>query len=245
MKTVVITGATRGIGLEIAKQLIEKGHFVYLGSRSLDKGEEIVKELNATGFTNAKAITLDVTSPATVAAAAAQVEQEKGRLDILINNAGILGGMEQTAIATPVEVVKEVFETNVFGVITVTQAFLPLLRKSDSPRISNITSGLGSLTLHTDPAWKYYGVKSAAYGPSKSALNASTIVLAYELRDTAFKVNVIDPGYTSTEFNHNSGPLTPQASAAFIIKHTDTGSDAPTGQYFSHDIEDGTEVSPW
>ena len=245
MKTILITGATRGIGLEMAKQLIQKGHFVYLGSRSLEKGEEIVTELNKTGLTNAKAIALDVTNVQSISAAKAQVEQEQGKLDILINNAGILGGFEQSAQNVPVEVIREVFDTNFYGVINVTQAFLPLLKKSNTPRISNVTSGLGSLTLHTNPNWKYYAVKGAAYGPSKTALNAYTIVLAYELKDTNFKVNVIDPGYTATDFNHHNGPLSPAASAAFVIKHTDTDDDAPSGQYFSHDIEDGTEVSPW
>ncbi|WP_417351291.1 SDR family oxidoreductase [Flavobacterium alkalisoli] len=245
MKTVLVTGATRGIGLEMAKQLAKKGHFVYLGSRNTEKGDEVVKGLKAEGFTNIEALTLDVTNAETIAKAKAKVEQEKGKLDILINNAGILGGMEQDAQNTSLSIIKEVFETNLFGVISVTQAFLPLLKKSESPRITNVTSGLASLTLHSDPNWKYYQVKGAAYGPSKSALNAYTIVLAYELKDTPFKVNAIDPGYTSTEFNHHNGPLSPEASAAFVIKHTDSGADAPTGHYFSHDITDGTEISPW
>lgn len=137
------------------------------------------------------------------------------------------------------------FETNFFGVINVTQAFLELLKKSDKPRISNITSGLGSLTLHSDPNWKYYQVKGAAYGPSKSALNAYTIVLAYELKDSNFKVNVIDPGYTATDFNHHSGPGSVESAASFIVKHTLTEDNAPTGQFFSNDIEDETGISPW
>lgn len=245
MTTVLITGANRSIGLETAKQLSEKGLFVYLGSRDLAKGEAIVKELNEQGFSNIKAIEIDVTNPESISAAKNIVEKEHGKLDILINNAGILGTQPQTAIETPVDNIKEVFETNFFGVINVTQAFLDLLKKSDSPRISNITSGLGSLTLHSDPSWKYYQVKNAAYGPSKTALNAYTIVLAYELKDSNFKVNVIDPGYTATDFNHHSGPGSIESAASFIIKHTLTEDDAPTGQFYSNDIEDETGISPW
>ncbi|MCY0968060.1 SDR family oxidoreductase [Chryseobacterium wangxinyae] len=245
MTTALITGANRSIGLETAKQLSQKGLFVYLGSRDLAKGETIVKELNEKGYQNIKAIEIDVTNPESISAAKTTVEKEQGRLDILINNAGILGVNPQTAAETAVDDIKEVFETNFFGVINVTQAFLDLLKKSDRPRISNITSGLGSLTLHSDPTWKYYPVKTAAYGSSKSALNAYTIVLAYELRDLPFKVNVIDPGYTATDFNHHSGPGSVESAASFIVKHTLTEENAPTGQFFSNDIEDESGISPW
>jgi NAD(P)-dependent dehydrogenase (short-subunit alcohol dehydrogenase family) len=246
MKSVLITGANRSIGLEITKQLSKQGLFVYLGSRDLDKGNEIVKELNKDGFQNIKAIQIDVTNPDSILAAKNIVESEQGKLDILINNAGISGGQfPQTASDTSVKDIKNVFETNFFGVISVTQAFLELLKKSDSPRISNITSGLGSLTLHSDVSWKYYDFKSAAYGTSKTALNAYTIVLAYELKDLSFKVNAIDPGYTATDFNHHSGPGTVESAASFIIKHTLTDENGPTGQFFSNDIEDETGVSPW
>ncbi|AZI25931.1 SDR family NAD(P)-dependent oxidoreductase [Pedobacter sp. G11] len=245
MKSALITGANRSIGLETAKQLSKQGIFVYLGSRDLAKGNEVIGTLTEEGFENIKAIEIDVTNADSIIAAKNIIEQEQGKLDILINNAGVLGVNPQTATETAVDDIKAVFETNFFGVIQVTQTFLDLLQKSDAPRISNITSGLGSLTLHSDPSWKYYQVKAAAYGPSKSALNAYTIVLAYELKDSAFKVNVIDPGYTATDFNHHSGPGTVESAASFIIKHTLTDENGPTGQFFSNDIEDESGISPW
>ncbi len=245
MKSVLITGANRSIGLETVKQLSTKGLFVYLGTRDLEKGEAVVKELNENGFQNIKAIKIDVTDSESILAAKNIIETEQGKLDILINNAGILGTNPQPASDTSIEDIQKVFDTNFFGVIQVTQAFLPLLKKSDSPRISNITSGLGSLTLHSDPTWKYYSVKTASYGTSKAALNAYTIVLAYELKDLPFKVNAIDPGYTATDFNHHSGPGTVESAASFIIKHTLTDDNAPTGQYYSNDIEDESGISPW
>jgi NAD(P)-dependent dehydrogenase (short-subunit alcohol dehydrogenase family) len=245
MKSALITGANRSIGLETAKQLSEKGLFVYLGSRDIEKGKTIVEKLNENGFSNIKPIEIDVTNPATILAAKNTVENEQGKLDILINNAGISKGFPENALSTTIKDIQEVFDTNFFGVISVTQAFLELLRKSESPRISNITSGLGSLTLHNDPNWKYYNVKLASYTPSKAALNAYTILLAYELKDLHFKVNAIDPGYTATDFNHHSGPGTVERAATFIIKHTLTDENAPTGKFFSNDIEDGTEISPW
>jgi len=245
MNSVLITGANRSIGLELVKQFSKKGLFVYLGTRDLEKGQAVVNELNKNGFENIKAIQIDVTNPDTILAAKNIVESEKGKLDILINNAGISGEFPQSALNTSIKDIQNVFDTNFFGVISVTQAFLELLKKSKSPRISNITSGLGSLTLHSDPTWKYYNFKAASYVTSKAALNAYTIALAYELRELPFKVNAIDPGYTATDFNHHSGPGSVESAAAFIIKHTFTDENAPTGQFFSNDIEDESEVSPW
>ncbi|OOV17045.1 SDR family oxidoreductase [Flavobacterium sp. LM4] len=245
MKSVLITGANRSIGLEAAKQLSKKGLFVYLGSRDLEKGNEVADELKKNGYENIKAIEIDVTNSNSILAAKKVIESEQGKLDILINNAGILGTNPQLASDTSIEEIQKVFDTNFFGVINVTQTFLELLKKSESPRISNITSGLGSLTLHSDPSWKYYAIKTASYGTSKAALNAYTIALAYELKELSFKVNAIDPGYTATDFNHHSGPGTVESAASFIVKHTLTEDDAPTGKYFSNDIEDETEESPW
>ncbi|MBF4491011.1 SDR family NAD(P)-dependent oxidoreductase [Flavobacterium sp. JLP] len=245
MKTVLITGANRSIGLETTKQLSKKGLFVYLGTRDLEKGNAIVKELKENGFENIQAIQIDVTKPDSILAAKNTIEKEKGKLDILINNAGISGDFPQNASTTAISDIQTVFDTNFFGVISVTQAFLDLLKKSESPRISNITSGLGSLTLHSDSTWKYFDIKPASYATSKAALNAYTIALAYELKDLPFNVNAIDPGYTATDFNHHSGPGTVESAATFIIKHTYIHQNGPTGKFFSNDIEDETEVSPW
>jgi len=244
MNSVLITGANRSIGLETAKQLSEKGFFIYLGSRDLAKGEEVVKELNEKGFQNIKAIQIDVTNDESVLAAKNGIEKEQGKLDILINNAGILGDVPQDSSTTSVANIQNVFDTNFFGVIRVTQAFIELLKKSDNPRISNITSGLGSLTLHSDPSWKYYAFKAVSYVSSKTALNAFTITLAHELKDLGFKVNAIDPGYTATDFNHHSGPASVESAASFIIKHT-LDEKGPTGKFYSPDIENESEESPW
>jgi len=245
MKIALITGANRSIGLETAKQLSKKGLFVYIGTRDLEKGNAVVDELIENGYENIKAIQLDVTKLDTIVDAKKSIEKEFGKLDILINNAGISKGFPESVLTTSTKDIQEVFDTNYFGTINVTQTFMELLSKADSPRISNISSGLGSLNLHSDPTWKYYNVKLASYFPSKALVNAYTILLAYELRDTSFKVNAIDPGYTATDFNHHSGPGTVESAAAFIIKHTVTDEHGPTGKFFSNDIEDETGISPW
>jgi len=245
MKTALITGANKSIGFEAARQLLQQGYQVYLGSRNADKGQQAVDQLRAEGLTQVELLVIDVTDSASIAAARAALGQKTAVLDVLINNAGILGGMVQPALTSSIDMIKEVYNTNVFGVIEVTQAFIDLLRQSPAPRIVNVTSGLGSLTLHTDPSWKYYAVKGAAYQPSKAALNAYTIMLAYELRDTPFKVNAVDPGYTATDFNHHSGPGTVEDAAARLVKAATLGPDGPTSQFFSDDNVPGTDVSPW
>jgi NAD(P)-dependent dehydrogenase (short-subunit alcohol dehydrogenase family) len=244
MKKVLITGANKSIGFETARQLLQKGYYVYLGSRDPGKGAEAVKKLKDEGLTNVEPLLIDVTDASSVEAAAKIVSEKTDALDVLINNAGILGGWEQKASSVDVNVVREVFDTNFFGVIQVTTAFIGLLCKSNEPRIVNVTSGLGSLTLHSDPNWKYYNVKGAAYGPSKTALNAYTVVLAHELKDTNFKVNAVDPGYTATDFNNHRGPGSIESAAAIVVKYATIGNDGPTGKYFSNELADGEE-SPW
>jgi NAD(P)-dependent dehydrogenase (short-subunit alcohol dehydrogenase family) len=159
-------------------------------------------------------------------------------------NAGILGGTPQTT-STDLAVFKQVFDTNLFGVISVTQAFMDWLQKSTQPRIVNVTSGLGSLTLHNDPNWKYYNVKAAVYNSSKAALNMYTIVLAYELRDTSFKVNAVDPGFTATDFNQHSGSGTVEDAAARLVKYATIEADGPTGKFLSDDNSPETGESLW
>ena len=245
MKTALITGANKSIGFEAARQLLQHGYRVYLGSRDLQNGQQAADQLRAEGLTEVEPIQIDVTDGASIAAARAALGQQTSSLDVLINNAGILGGMAQPALTSSLGTIKEVFETNLFGVIAVTQAFIDLLRQSPAPRIVNVTSGLGSLTLHNDPSWKYYPVKGAAYQPSKAALNAYTIMLAYELRDTPFKVNAVDPGYTATDFNHHSGPGSVADAAARLVKAALLGPDGPTSQFFSDDNAPETGISPW
>jgi NAD(P)-dependent dehydrogenase (short-subunit alcohol dehydrogenase family) len=245
MKTALITGANKSIGFEAARQLLQQGYYVYLGSRNAQNGQQAVDQLKAEGLTQVEPLTIDVTDSASITAAREALGQKTPVLDVLINNAGILGSPSQPATSASVAMIKEVFDTNVFGVIEVTQAFIDLLRQSPEPRIVNVTSGLGSLTLHNDPTWKYYHVKGAAYQPSKAALNAYTIMLAYELRDTPFKVNAVDPGYTATDFNHHSGPGTVQDAAARLVKAATLGPDGPTSQFFSDDSNPETGISPW
>jgi NAD(P)-dependent dehydrogenase (short-subunit alcohol dehydrogenase family) len=245
MKTALITGANKSIGFEAARQLLQQGYYVYLGSRDAERGQQAVDQLHAEGLTQVEPLAIDVTNSASIAAARETLGQKTAVLDVLINNAGILGTPVQPATSASVAMIKEVFDTNVFGVVEVTQAFLDLLRQSPEPRIVNVTSGLGSLTLHNDPTWKYYHVKGAAYQPSKAALNAYTIMLAYELRDTPFKVNAVDPGYTATDFNHHSGPGTVQEAAARLVKAATLGPDGPTSQFFSDDSAPETGISPW
>ena len=245
MKTVLITGANKSIGYETARQLLKQGYYVYLGSRDLTKGEQAVSQLHSEGLTNVEPLVIDVDRPESILTARATLGKKTSVLDVLVNNAGIGGGFPQTAAEVPVSTFRQVFETNVFGAIETTQAFLDLLKQSSEPRIVNVTSGLGSLTLHNDPDWKYYHVKGAAYTASKAALNAFTIVLAYELRDTAFKINVVDPGYTATDFNHHSGPGTVEDAAARVVKAATLGADGPTSQFFSDDNAPETGISPW
>ena len=245
MKTALITGANKSIGFETARQLLQNGYYVYLSSRDVQKGQQAIDQLKSEGLTNVEPIEIDVDDPNSIKAAREALGQKTDVLDVLINNAGISGALPQTATGTDIGVFRELFDTNVFGVVLVTQAFMDLLRKSPEPRIVNVTSGLGSLTLKNDPAWKYYHVPSAAYSISKAALNAYTVMLAYELRDTLFRVNAVDPGYTATDFNHHSGPGTVPDAAGRVAKAAMLGPDGPTGQFFSDDNAPETGISPW
>lgn len=237
MRSALVTGANKSIGFETAKQLAQLGYFVYLGSRDKKKGVEAIAKLNAMGLTNVDCIQLDVTDINSIKSARKELELKTKKLDILINNAGISGGFPQPASKVSIDTLRLVFETNFFGVIQVTQAFIPLLKKSDEPRIVNVTTELSSVTNHTDPNWIFAQFKPAAYGPSKTALNAYTVMLAVELKDTHFKVNVVCPGFTATDFNNHQGTKTVEQGAKAIVKYATIDSTGATGKFFNEDGE--------
>lgn len=245
MKTALITGANKSIGLETAKQLSEKGLFVYIGSRDMENGNAAVAALNNNGITNVKAIELDVTNADTILSAKEIIEKEQGKLDILINNAGTNGGEPFGVLEASSEQFFSTFDINIFGTARVTKEFIELLKKSDEPRIVNVTSGLASLTFATDPSNIYYPFKMAVYQSSKAALNMYTIVLAYELRDTAFKVNAVDPGFTKTDFNGHQGTGSVEEAAKRIIKYALLDKDGATGKFFSEELNPQTGEIPW
>ncbi|WP_192349106.1 SDR family oxidoreductase [Algoriphagus sp. Y33] len=245
MKTALITGANKSIGYETAKRLSKNGFLVYLGSRNPENGKRAVEQLRSEGYENPEAIQIDITSLDSIVNAKDKIEQQSGHLDVLINNAGISGALPQNASNANIEDIRKTFDTNFFGTVNVVQTFLGLLKKSDSPRIVNVTSGLSSLTLHSDHNWQFYAYKGASYGPSKTALNAYTIALAYELRDTLFKVNVVDPGFTATDFNQHRGTGSVEDAADFVAKYALLDVNGATGQFFSRDIKEEGSQSPW
>ncbi|MFE1885688.1 SDR family oxidoreductase [Streptomyces diastatochromogenes] len=242
-KVALITGANKGIGRAIAEQLAALGMTVLIGARDPRRGEEAATSVRATGG-DARAVTLDVTDPATVEEAAKQVEERFGRLDVLVNNAGITGSgqvspeeaHDQIPSTVDLDMVRRVFETNVFGVIAVTNALLPLLRKSPAPRIVNVSSAAGSLTIAANPDGPLAGLPtSAAYTPSKTALNALTVQYAQELRGDGILVNTADPGYVDTDINNHRGYLTPAQGAAVVVWLATLTDDGPTAGFFNAD----------
>ncbi|MGO1787440.1 MAG: SDR family oxidoreductase [Sphingobacterium sp.] len=245
MKKVLITGANKSIGFETARQLLQKGFYIYLGSRSMEKGFAAMEKLKAEGLNNVEAVQIDVTDTASVQAARAEIGSKTGLLDVLINNAGINGGLPQTATGATIDQFQTVFDTNLYGVVRVTQAFIDLLKKSPQPRIVNVSSSQGSLTLASDPTDAYYHHKGAVYQSSKTALNMYTIALAYELRDTLFKVNMVDPGFVATDFNNHRGSGTVEEAGTRIAKYALIGEDGPTGRYFSEEFNPETGEIPW
>jgi NAD(P)-dependent dehydrogenase (short-subunit alcohol dehydrogenase family) len=245
MKKVLITGANKGVGLETARQLLINGYYLYIGSRSVENGLAAVEILKAEGLNNVEAVQLDVTDAESVKAARAEIGRKTEVLDVLINNAGINGGWPQGALDASIDQFKAVFDTNVYGVVRVTQAFIDLLRKSSQPRIVNVSSSGCSLTLHSDPTWKYYTHKAAVYPASKAALNMYTIDLAYELRDTPFKVNAVCPGFVATDFNNHRGTGTVQEAGTRIAKYAMIDDDGPTGKFISEEHNPETGETPW
>jgi NAD(P)-dependent dehydrogenase (short-subunit alcohol dehydrogenase family) len=233
MKTVLITGANKGIGFETAKQLAQVGYFVYLGSRDQIKGLAAINKLNKSGISIVDWIEIDVTNVNSIKEAKQELETKAEALDVLINNAGIAGEQPQNIAAGEMENLRKVFETNFFGAVQTTQQFLSLLKKSNEPRIVNVSSELGSLTLHSSTQNPNYDLYDA-YSCSKTALNAFTMMLANEHRNTAFKINSVTPGYTATDLNQNKGTQTAEQAAKVIVKYATLGNDGPTGKFYNN-----------
>jgi NAD(P)-dependent dehydrogenase (short-subunit alcohol dehydrogenase family) len=232
-KIALITGANKGLGLEMARQLGRAGVTVVLAARDPQKGEAAAAKLRSEGF-DAQALKLDVTNPKDYAAAAAFLNEKFGRLDILINNAGLSAepfgsGKPST---TSEDVIHRTFETNFFAPIALTQALLPLLKKSDAARIVNMSSILGSQTLHADPASPIYNFKQLSYDASKAALNSFTIHLAYELKDTKIKVNSAHPGWVKTDMGTDAAPMEIPEGGKTGVELALLGEDGPTGGFF-------------
>jgi NAD(P)-dependent dehydrogenase (short-subunit alcohol dehydrogenase family) len=231
MTNTLITGANKGLGYETARRLLALGHTVFLGARDTTRGKEAAERLGA------RFVQLDVTDDASVAAAAAWLKQQPGGLDVLINNAGIAGGM-----AAPQEVtaddVRKVYETNVFGIVRVTHAMLPLLQASSHPVIVNVASGLGSFAAVHDTSRIESKVSALAYCSSKSAVAMLTVQYARTL--PAMRINVVDPGYTATDLNHHSGPQTVEQGTDAIVRLATIGKEGPTGTF-----QDAVGIMAW
>jgi NAD(P)-dependent dehydrogenase (short-subunit alcohol dehydrogenase family) len=238
-KIALVTGANKGIGFEVARQLAGQGITVLLGARNTERGEEAAAKLSGENY-DAHFIRLDIEDAATHQAAVQYIKEKFGKLDILVNNAAIAIDAGDKPSETSQDLLRKTFDTNFFGTIAVTQAFLPLVKQSDAGRIVNVSSGLGSLTLHGDTDWEFYNVKPLAYNASKTALNAFTVILAHELKDTNIKVNSADPGFTATDLNGNQGYKTVAQGATIITELAVLPADGATGSYF-----DDLGVLPW
>ena len=235
----LVTGANQGIGRQIAKDLRAHGFTVLVGSRNLERGESAAKEIGP----DAHALQIDVTDQASIASAEKRIRKEFGRLDLLVNNAAISNtrlqpgkSVEEYSKSTrPSNVslgeLRAVFETNVFGVVAVTQALLPLLREAPAARIVNVSSGAGSLTRNSDPAFPYRSIFGPVYPASKTALNAMTLAMAIELESTGIKVNAACPGFTKTNLNNYAGTQTVEEGAREPVRLALIGSDGPTGTF--------------
>ncbi|GAA4602427.1 SDR family NAD(P)-dependent oxidoreductase [Actinoallomurus liliacearum] len=235
MTTTLITGANKGLGHETARRLIAAGHTVYIGSRDAERGRRAAERLGA------RAVLLDVTDDASVAAAAKTIEADGG-LDVLVNNAGIEGRTQDGGVVGAAEVtagiMREIFETNVFGVVRVTHAFLPLLQRSAAPVVVNVSSGLASLSAVTAEGTPTYAYPGVAYPASKTALNMVTVQYAKAFPN--MRINAVEPGYTATDLNGHTGIQTVEVGAEIIVRMAQVGPDGPTGGYF-----DAEGTLPW
>jgi NAD(P)-dependent dehydrogenase (short-subunit alcohol dehydrogenase family) len=239
-KIALITGANKGIGLETARQLGKQGITVLAGARDEAKANAAAAELSQEGL-DAHGIVIDVNNADSIQRAAARIERDYGRLDILVNNAGVMiDDHKKKPSEQSLEVWRKTFETNLFGLIATTQALLPLLRKSAAGRIVNLSSILGSVTLHATPGSPIYDSKLPAYDVSKSAVNAWTVHLAYELKDTTIKVNAAHPGWVKTELGGEGATMDIPDGAKTSVALATIGADGPNGAYMHMG-----ETLPW
>ncbi|MBP0616091.1 SDR family oxidoreductase [Jiella mangrovi] len=241
--TALVTGANKGIGFEVARQLGTQGHEVWLGCRNAALGEEAAMSLRDKGI-EARAVTLDVTDSASIKAAAARVLDESGKLDVLVNNAGISIGAPPRLSEENIADMQAMFDVNTFGPVRVTQAFLPLLRQAQGARIVMLSSGLGSLADATDMAGLYWNVGFAGYCASKTALNMLTVKLAKELLPEGIKVNAADPGFTATDLNGHTGHRHVGQAAKVVVDLAMLGFMGPTAGFF-HDGHAGQSRNRW
>lgn len=238
-RVALITGANKGIGLQVARELALSGYTVLIGSRAENLGKEAAVKLQNAGL-RALPIPIDVTDHATIRAAESLIRDRFGKLDVLINNAGISIDSGARPSQLSIEVLRKTFETNVFGAFVVLQTMLPLLGKAEAGRVVNVSSGLGSLTQNSDPNYEFARVKLLAYNSSKTALNAFTVQFAHELKDTLIKVNAADPGFTATDLNDHRGTRSVEQAARIIVRLATLPESGPTGGFFD---ENGSV--PW
>jgi len=233
-KVAFITGGNRGLGLETARQLAQTGVEVVIGSRDAQKGETVAKKLQGEGL-KVESIPFDVTNRADYKSAFDYFDKKYGKLDILINNAGIaketFGGVNTTSTISPADL-RETFDTNFFSLVELTQTLLPLIKKAPEGRIVNLSSILGSLTLHATPSSPIYDFMALAYDSSKAALNSFTVHLAHELKDTKIKVNSAHPGWVKTEMGTDAAPMEIPDGAKTSVQLATLPADGPTGGYF-------------
>jgi NAD(P)-dependent dehydrogenase (short-subunit alcohol dehydrogenase family) len=237
-RVALVTGANQGVGLQVAKELVAHGITVLVGSRDLSRGKAAAHEIGP----GATALQLDVTDQASIAAAAERIRNEFGRIDLLVNNAAIsntrkgnlsLEEYKKISLASnaSLDEIRAVWETNVFGVLAVYQAMLPLLRRSDDARIVNVSSGVGSLTVNADPSFHYRALYSPIYPASKAALNAVTLAMMIELESTGIKVNLVSPGFTKTNLNGYEGTESVEEGSREVVRVALLGPSGPSGTF--------------
>jgi NAD(P)-dependent dehydrogenase (short-subunit alcohol dehydrogenase family) len=229
-RVALVTGANQGVGFQVAKELAAHGLTVLVGSRNFGLGQAAAKEIGP----GAVALQLDVTDGDSIAAAAERIRQEMGRLDLLVNNAGIsktTQGSPRHPSNASLDEIRAVWEVNVFGVVAVYQAMLPLLRESPDARIVNVSSGVGSLTTNADPAYPYHSYFDPIYPASKTALNAMTLAMMIELESTNIKVNLVSPGFTKTNLNGYAGTESVEDGSREVVRVALLGPDGPTGTF--------------